>query len=48
MTEVAELREVVFEAREDRAAWEHLVRHERDERVCERRRVTDSTRRVRG
>lgn len=29
------LREVVNQALDDRESWEHLVRHDRDERVCE-------------
>jgi predicted metal-dependent enzyme (double-stranded beta helix superfamily) len=31
----AELRDVVSRALDDREAWEHLVREDRDERVCE-------------
>ncbi|MFL5909595.1 MAG: cysteine dioxygenase [Gaiellaceae bacterium] len=30
-----ELREMAMSAQEDREAWQHLVRHDGDERVCE-------------
>jgi predicted metal-dependent enzyme (double-stranded beta helix superfamily) len=41
MTDVARLREVVSDAIQDRNAWEHLVRHEPDQRVCELLHLTD-------